>query len=360
MILGPTALHGASAMAMRRSRSWSLGHFDDPLAADCSPEARQICLDRLVVDKIAYFAPDRAVAPSLEPTSSPVPTPTAVETPANTSMPTTTAPTDAATAACSNVMDKISPMVTLRSGEVTVAAAYEVTGAQLTRYFTTVLNQGGGGSQGNGSDWWNNPNKLVGLCILDGDFNTETPGPSPLGGVTPTASRVAVVIEGSDAQAWAFCFSDTCGITTTDPATIPAVSSPPPARPVDPSIQPVSRSSPGPDAQAALDACNVDSLGDGTIAGMGLVPEANQVRNYAPLTGREPELQSAAPAWMIQFSGDIPQLLAGEVWRDPICVVIDGSPGWYATGDVIVSSGAVVSPEPVAKPPIYSLPSLVP
>ena len=254
-------------------------------------------------------------------------------------------------------MDKISPDVTLRSGEVTVAAAYEVTGAQLTRYFTTVLNQGGGGGQGNGSDWWNNPNKLVYLCILDGDFNTETPGPP---GHDTTATRVLVVIEGGDAFPWAFCFSNTCGITTTDPATIPAASSPPPARPVDPSIQPVSRSSPGPDAQAALDACNVATLGDGTIAGMGLVPEANQVRNYAPLTGREPELQSAAPAWMIQFSGDIPQLLAGEVWRDPICVVIDGSPGWYATGDVIVSSGAVVSPEPIADPPIYSLPSLAP
>jgi hypothetical protein len=31
------------------------GHFDDPRASDCRPEARQLCLDRLVVDRILSF-----------------------------------------------------------------------------------------------------------------------------------------------------------------------------------------------------------------------------------------------------------------------------------------------------------------
>jgi hypothetical protein len=31
------------------------GHFDDPRASDCRPEARQLCLDRLVVDRVVLF-----------------------------------------------------------------------------------------------------------------------------------------------------------------------------------------------------------------------------------------------------------------------------------------------------------------
>jgi hypothetical protein len=46
------------------------GHFDDPRAAQCRPAARQICLDRLVVDKIAYF--NRAAADVWTATPSPV------------------------------------------------------------------------------------------------------------------------------------------------------------------------------------------------------------------------------------------------------------------------------------------------
>ena len=38
-----------------------VGHFDDPRAAACRPEARAVCADRLVVDVIAYFAPSAAV-----------------------------------------------------------------------------------------------------------------------------------------------------------------------------------------------------------------------------------------------------------------------------------------------------------
>jgi hypothetical protein len=140
----------------------------------------------------------------------PSPTATATTHPSAT-------PSDAAIAACSAIIDNI-PMVKVRSGKVTIAAAYEVTGEQLTRYFITVLNHG---EMSNGSDWWNQAANVVDLCIFDGDFDTQTPGPP---GHDTTAVRVLVVIDGSGAFSWAFCFSDPCGIAITDPATIPASS----------------------------------------------------------------------------------------------------------------------------------------
>lgn len=35
-----------------------VGHFDDPRAADCRPQSRQLCLDRLVVERIAQLGDD--------------------------------------------------------------------------------------------------------------------------------------------------------------------------------------------------------------------------------------------------------------------------------------------------------------
>lgn len=35
-----------------------VGHFDDPKAADCRPQARPLCLDRLVVERIAQLGGD--------------------------------------------------------------------------------------------------------------------------------------------------------------------------------------------------------------------------------------------------------------------------------------------------------------
>jgi hypothetical protein len=34
-----------------------VGHFDDPRAADCRPEARELCRDRLVIDSIVLLSP---------------------------------------------------------------------------------------------------------------------------------------------------------------------------------------------------------------------------------------------------------------------------------------------------------------
>lgn len=50
-----------------------IGHFDDPKAADCRAEARQLCLDRFVVDRIVQFDPDSVPAPVPSPTQTPFP-----------------------------------------------------------------------------------------------------------------------------------------------------------------------------------------------------------------------------------------------------------------------------------------------
>ena len=131
-------------------------------------------------------------------------------------------------------------------------------------------------------------------------------------------------------------------------------------QPVDATIVPISRSNPSPAAKQAMDACQIEALGTNAVAGAGLVPSASRVRDYAGLTGREPELATSAPAWVFQISGPVPQLLAGETWIDPICVVIDGAPGWWATGDVVMQNGTRVTPLPIPSAPIYALPPLAP
>lgn len=130
------------------------------------------------------------------------------------------------------------------------------------------------------------------------------------------------------------------------------------ALPVDPAIDPISRSSPSAEAEAAMEACNVAGIGIDAISGMGLLDAATHARTYAPLTGREPELMNDSPAWMIQFKGEVPMPLHQyEVWIDPICIVIDGASHWYATGPVAGPHGTV-PPLPVDDAPTLSLPPL--
>jgi hypothetical protein len=50
-----------------------IGHFDDPRAADCQPEARQLCRDRLVIDRIVEFEPGAVPTPGVTPSPSPFP-----------------------------------------------------------------------------------------------------------------------------------------------------------------------------------------------------------------------------------------------------------------------------------------------
>jgi len=51
-----------------------IGHFDDPKADLCRQEARQLCLDRFVIDQVVDFDP--AAVPSPTPSPSPTPFPT--------------------------------------------------------------------------------------------------------------------------------------------------------------------------------------------------------------------------------------------------------------------------------------------
>ena len=52
-----------------------LGHFDDPRAADCRPDARQLCRDRLVIDQIIQFIPEAVPMPGVTPPPTPFPSP---------------------------------------------------------------------------------------------------------------------------------------------------------------------------------------------------------------------------------------------------------------------------------------------
>lgn len=48
-----------------------VGHFDDPRAAACRPAFRQLCLDRLVIERVAMFDPSSVPTPGVTPTPTP-------------------------------------------------------------------------------------------------------------------------------------------------------------------------------------------------------------------------------------------------------------------------------------------------
>ncbi len=120
-----------------------------------------------------------------------------------------------AVAACSALLDNI-PAVIVESGQASVAAAYEVTGEQLTKYFVKTLDADP--DQSNGSDWWNHPTKRVDMCLYDGDLTTMTPGPPE---ADRSAPRVLVVISDGDAEFWASAREDRNVLPAIDPATLP-------------------------------------------------------------------------------------------------------------------------------------------
>jgi len=94
---------------------------------------------------------------------------------------------------------------------------------------------------------------------------------------------------------------------------------------------------------------------------MALVPHAAGVSRYVPLTGPEPEFKTDAPAWAIQFAGELPMPKSGEVWTDPICGRVGETGGVYATGRVRnLASGEVFEPPIPARPAAKSLPPLAP
>lgn len=144
-----------------------------------------------------------------------------------------------------------------------------------------------------------------------------------------------------------------------------------PQVPVDANLTPVSRSEPGPDAAAALDACGITNfnpdqpgkvsanLGIDVVAGMGLIKPGRDAAKYAPL-GKAPEIQTDDALWVIttndtwlSFAGVSAEL------QHATCVVPDQhweSPSWLTTGDVR-SGELVVTPPPVEQP-VLRLPEL--
>lgn len=132
----------------------------------------------------------------------------------------------------------------------------------------------------------------------------------------------------------------------------------PPAAPVDTALTQVSRSNPGPEAGAILDLCGAAGFDLAGISGMAKVAHARDLPRYVRLTGREPEIQTDAPAWVVAYSGrmTLPRALGWA--EDPICVVIDGERTVFLTGRH--GRGDVESePLPVPGPP-FSLPPLAP
>lgn len=127
----------------------------------------------------------------------------------------------AAEGACSALLSNI-PLVIVESGQAKLAGAFEVTGAQLTKYFIKTLHADR--NHTNGSDWWDQPAKIVDMCLYDGNFSTMTPGPPE---ADRSASRVLVVISPGDAQFWA---------STRDVSNLPALET---ATRIDPTPAPV-------------------------------------------------------------------------------------------------------------------------
>lgn len=140
--------------------------------------------------------------------------------------------------------------------------------------------------------------------------------------------------------------------------TPPPSGTPAPSRPVDPSLTPISRSNPGPEAQAVLELCGAAGFDLAGISGMAKVQRARDLPKYVRLTGKEPEIQVDEPAWVLTYSGRVilPRALG---WADdPICVVIDGVrtvflSGRHGRGDL------ESAPLPVPDPPL-ALPTLTP
>jgi hypothetical protein len=135
-----------------------------------------------------------------------------------------------------------------------------------------------------------------------------------------------------------------------------------------PSLTAVSVSHPSAEAAAVFAICRIgEFIPIGEVAGMAKLPVARDLTHYVPLTGREPQLKDAGPAWVIQIHGDITQYNGGSpspggaIWTDPICVVTSSGFGYFATGPITdAATGTTTEPERPATPPDRSLPSLAP
>jgi len=173
-----------------------------------------------------------------------------------------------------------------------------------------------------------------------------------VGCVAPTGALTS----GSDQPSIAPTLAPVESLSPPPSADTPSVGPVPSGGPVA-AIEPVSASAPTAEAEAVLSLCGAATGPRSTaIAGMGLVPHATDLPKYTYLWGTNPEIQTDAPAWAIQFQGKI--ALRGGWAIDPVCVVIGGIPYLFTPKQYF--DGAKVVTPPAQSAPALSLPTLAP
>ncbi len=160
----------------------------------------------------------------------------------------------------------------------------------------------------------------------------------------------------------AACTAPVGALVATGPTDTPATSVP-----ISRVVAAVSRSSPSPEAAAALATCGISnfdaSVSEGDtakVSAMGLVSPASDASLYAPL-GNAIELRTTTPAWVIVTSGWRITAPNGERLKDSTCVVLEDQmdvPIWYVTGAADNGHG-IETPAPQPQP-VRVLPSLAP
>jgi hypothetical protein len=133
-------------------------------------------------------------------------------------------------------------------------------------------------------------------------------------------------------------------------------------RVVDNNIEPVVLTNPSADAAIAIRLCGVEDRAD-QVVGMGRVTPGRSAPNYVPLTGREPEIDTDEPAWVVEFAGELrffTRSNAGVVTAtDPVCVVVAGEPYWFLTGPFRTAQGDMTIPAGPETTPSLALPPLI-
>lgn len=135
-----------------------------------------------------------------------------------------------------------------------------------------------------------------------------------------------------------------------------------PTPPVDTAIEPVSASKPSAEAKEVWAKCQIgEQIPLENVTSMGRIESAKDLAHYVSLTGREPQLKEAGPAWVVTVKAEVPQPGSTELWTDPTCVVTGGDSGYFATGPVTdLATGKVLTPEAPARPADRGLPPLAP
>ena len=127
--------------------------------------------------------------------------------------------------------------------------------------------------------------------------------------------------------------------------------------PVDSTLMPVSLSKASEEASTALHLCVTEGQ-EKLVGGMAQVPSAQDVPRYGWFYGSPPELETDAPAWVVQYQGDMASRLG--TLHDPTCVVIDGRRTIFATGGYTNPQGVLRERSKLAIPPQLALPPLEP